>query len=80
VQVCGEGGVGVGAGVDRVIVVVFLGDRNPLCSSELLFQVTSNGLLLPSEGGGDDSLLLLIDEEVGGNAWHGRQDSGGGQR
>jgi hypothetical protein len=40
VQVCGEGGVGVGAGVDRAIVVVVLGNRDPLGSGELLFQVT----------------------------------------
>jgi hypothetical protein len=53
VQVRGEGGVGVGAGVDGAIVVVVLGDRDPLGSGELLFQVTGDGLLLfPSEGGG----------------------------
>jgi hypothetical protein len=52
-QVRGEGGVGVGAGVDGAIVVIVLGKRDPLGSSELLFQVTSNGLfLLPSEDGG----------------------------
>jgi hypothetical protein len=52
VQVRGEGGVGVGADVDRAIVVVVLGDRDPLGSGELLFQVTGDGLLLfPSEGG-----------------------------
>jgi hypothetical protein len=53
VQVRGEGGVGAGAGVDRAIVVVVLGNRDPLGSGELLFQVTGDGLLLfPSEGGG----------------------------
>jgi hypothetical protein len=105
-----------------VIVVFVLGDRDPLGSGELLFQVTSDVLLLlPSEGGGtlvrpgliqglacgshdgDESLLLslsgsgnglsrgcvvllllsgggllLVDGEVGGVAWHGRQDGGGG--
>jgi hypothetical protein len=49
----GEGGVGVGANVDGVIIVIVLGDGDPLGSGELLFQVTSDGLLiLPSEGGG----------------------------
>jgi hypothetical protein len=52
VQVRGEGGVGVGAGVDGAIVVVVLGNRDPLGSGELLFQVTGDSLLLfPSEGG-----------------------------
>jgi hypothetical protein len=51
--VCGEGGIGVGADVDRAIVVVVLGDRDPLGSGELLFQVAGDGLLLfPCEGGG----------------------------
>jgi hypothetical protein len=41
-----------------VIVVVILGDRDPLGSGELLFQVTGDGLLLlPSEGG--DALVHL---------------------
>jgi hypothetical protein len=49
----GEGGVGVGAGVDGAIVVIILGKRNPLGSGELLLQVMSDGLLLlPSEDGG----------------------------
>jgi hypothetical protein len=53
VQVRGEGGVGVGASVDGAIVVIVRGNRDPLGSGELLFQVTSDGLLLfPSEGGG----------------------------
>jgi hypothetical protein len=52
VQVCDEGGIGVGAGVDGAIVVVVLGDLNPLTSGELLFQVAGGGLLLlPNEGG-----------------------------
>jgi hypothetical protein len=52
VQVRGEGGIGVGAGIDGAIVVVVLGNRDPLGSGELLFQVTGDGLLLfPSEGG-----------------------------
>jgi hypothetical protein len=51
-QVRGEGGVGVGASIDGAIVVVVLGKHDPLGSGELLFQVTSDGLLLlPSEGG-----------------------------
>jgi hypothetical protein len=50
-HVCGEGGVGVGAGVDGAIVVVNLGDHDPLGSGELLFYVMGDGLLLPSEGG-----------------------------
>jgi hypothetical protein len=82
VQVGGEGGVGVGAGVDGAIVIV-LGNRDPLGSGELLFQVTGDGLLLfPSEGGGarpclvqglacgshdgDESLLLSVRGSGGG--------------
>jgi hypothetical protein len=50
-QVRGEGGVGVGAGVDGANVFVVLGKRGPLGSDELLFSVTSDSLLLfPSEG------------------------------
>jgi hypothetical protein len=45
-QVHGEGGVGVGAGIDGAIIVFVLGDRNPLSSGELLFQVMGDGLLL----------------------------------
>jgi hypothetical protein len=53
VQVRGKGGVGVGAGVDRVIIVVILGDRDLLDSDKPLFQMTGNGLLLLlSEGDG----------------------------
>jgi hypothetical protein len=53
VQVRGEGGVWVGAGVDGAIVVVVLGNYDPLGSGEQLFQVTGDGLLLfPSKGGG----------------------------
>jgi hypothetical protein len=37
VQVRGEGGVGVGAGVDGAIVIIVLGNRDPLGSGELLF-------------------------------------------
>jgi hypothetical protein len=101
VQVHGEGNVGVGAGVDGAIIVVTLWDRDFLGSSELLFQVMGDGLLLlPSKGGGaltrpsrarpsliqglacgshdnGSGGLLLVDEEVGGAAWHGRQDNGG---
>jgi hypothetical protein len=53
VQVRGEGDVGVGASVDEAIVVIIQGDHDPLGSSELLFQVTGDGLLLLLiEGGG----------------------------
>jgi hypothetical protein len=53
VQVRGEGSVRVGADINGAIVVVILGNRDPLGSGELLFQVTGDGLLLfPSEGGG----------------------------
>jgi hypothetical protein len=53
VQVCGEGGIGIGAGVDGAIVIVVQGDCDPFGSGELLFQEMSNGhLLLSGEGGG----------------------------
>jgi hypothetical protein len=53
VQVRGEGGVRVGAGVDRAIIIIVLGDHNPLGNDELLFQVMGDGILrLPSEDGG----------------------------
>jgi hypothetical protein len=52
VQVRCEGGIRVGAGVDRAIIIIIMGDCDPLGSGELLFQVTDDGLLLlPSEGG-----------------------------
>jgi hypothetical protein len=52
-QVHGEGGIGIRASIDAAINVVVLGDRDPFGSDELLFQGTSDGLLLlPSEGGG----------------------------
>jgi hypothetical protein len=52
VQVRDEGGIKVGAGVDGVIVIIILGDHDPLDSDELLFQVMCDSLLLlPSEGG-----------------------------
>jgi hypothetical protein len=58
VQVRDKGGIGVGADVNGPIVVIILGDCDPLGSGELLFQVTSDGLLLlPSEGG--DALARL---------------------
>jgi hypothetical protein len=64
VQVHGKGGVGGGAGVDKVIIIVVLGDRDPLGSSELLFQVISDGLLLllSSEGGGSLTCTGLIQD------------------
>jgi hypothetical protein len=53
VQVRSEGGVGVGSGVDGVIIIFVLGDNDPLGNDELLFHVMSNGLLLLlSEGSG----------------------------
>jgi hypothetical protein len=61
VQVRGEDGVRVGYGVDEAIIVIDLGDRDPLCSEELLFQVMDDGLLLLSrEGGGALARLCLI--------------------
>jgi hypothetical protein len=52
-QVCDEGGIGVRAGVDGVIVIVILGKRDPLGGGEVQFQVMRNGLLLlSSEGSG----------------------------
>jgi hypothetical protein len=61
VQVCGEGSVKVGADIDGAIVVVVLGNRDPLGSGELLFQVTGDGLLLfPSEGGGTFTRPCLV--------------------
>jgi hypothetical protein len=36
-QVHGEGGVGIGADVDGAIIVVILGDRDPLGNNELPF-------------------------------------------
>jgi hypothetical protein len=57
----GEGGSGFGTVVDKVIIVIVLEDRDPLGSGELLFQVTSDCLLLlPSEGGGTLSCMGLI--------------------
>jgi hypothetical protein len=61
VQVRGEGSVRVGADIDGAIVVVILGNRDPLGSGELLFQVTGDGLLLfPSEGGGTFTRPCLV--------------------
>jgi hypothetical protein len=65
-QVHDEGGVRVGAGVDGAIIVV-LGKRDPLGSGELLFQVMSDGLLLPSEGGGTLTRPCLIQGLVCGS-------------
>jgi hypothetical protein len=63
VQVHSEGGVGVGAGIDGAIVVVVLGNRDPLGNDELLFQVTGDGLLLfPSEGGGALARPCLVQD------------------
>jgi hypothetical protein len=59
--VYGEGGIGVGASIDGVIFVIILGDRDPLGSGELLFQVTGDGLLLlPSESSGALARPCLI--------------------
>jgi hypothetical protein len=64
----GEGGIGVGAGIDGAIVVVILRKRDPLGSGELLFQVTSDGLLLlPSEGSGMLTRPCLVQGLTCGN-------------
>jgi hypothetical protein len=52
-QVHDEGGVGVGASVIGAIIIVVLGDRDPLGSGELLFWVMDGGLLLSSEANGE---------------------------
>jgi hypothetical protein len=60
-QVRSEGGVEVEADVDGAIVVIILGDHDPLGSGELLFQVTGDCLLLlPSEGDGALALPCLV--------------------
>jgi hypothetical protein len=60
-QVHDEGGVGVGASVDGAIIVVVLGDHDPLGSGGLPFQVMGDGLLLLSrEGGGVLACPCLI--------------------
>jgi hypothetical protein len=53
VQVRDHGGIRVGAGVDEAIIVIILGDNDPLGSDELLFHVTSVGLLLLLGEGGN---------------------------
>jgi hypothetical protein len=59
----GEGGIGVGAGVDGAIIDVVLGNHDTLGSGELLFQVIDNGLLLfPSEGGGALACPCLVQD------------------
>jgi hypothetical protein len=73
-QVHGEGGVGIGADVDRVIIVIILGKRVPLGSGELLFQVMSDGLLLLlNEGGGALTRPCLVQGFVCGS--HGSDES-----
>jgi hypothetical protein len=38
--------------IDReIIIIIILGECDPLSHGELLFHVTSDDLLLPSEGG-----------------------------
>jgi hypothetical protein len=37
--------------IDRAIITIVLGECDPLSHGELLFHVTSDDLLLPSEGG-----------------------------
>jgi hypothetical protein len=67
-QVRVEGDVRVGAGIDGAIVVVVLRKRDPMVSGELLFQVTSDGLLLfPSEGGDALACPCLIQGLACGN-------------
>jgi hypothetical protein len=68
VQVRGKGGIGVGADVDGAIIIVALGDIDPLGSGELLFQMTSDGLLLlPSVGGDVLTRSGLLQDLVCGN-------------
>jgi hypothetical protein len=67
VQVRGEGGIRVGANIVGAIFIVVLGDRDPLGNDELLFQVTGDGLLLPSEGGGALTRPCLIQGLVCGS-------------
>jgi hypothetical protein len=67
VQVRGEGGIRVGANIVGAIFIVVLGDRDPLGNDELLFQVTGDGLLLPSEGGGALTRPCLIQSLVCGS-------------
>jgi hypothetical protein len=56
-----EGGIRVGASVNGAIIIIVLGDHDPLGGGELLFQVTSDGLLLlSSEGGSALARLGLI--------------------
>jgi hypothetical protein len=52
-HVHGHDDIGVGASIDRAIVIIVLGDKDPTGSRELLFQVMSIGLLLLSCEGGD---------------------------
>jgi hypothetical protein len=53
IQVCTEGTVRVGIGIDGAIIIIVLGHRYPLGSGELLFQVMGDGLLHLSSEGGD---------------------------
>jgi hypothetical protein len=74
VQVRDEGGIEVGAGVDGAIIVIILGDHDPLGSGELLFQVTGDGLLiLASEGYNTLACLCLIQGLMCGS--HGSDES-----
>jgi hypothetical protein len=58
-QMRGEGGVR--ADVDGAIIVVVLGDNDPLCSVDQLFQVMSDDLLLhPNEGDGTLARMGLV--------------------
>jgi hypothetical protein len=73
-QMCREGGVGVGASVDGAIIIVILGDHDPLGSSDLLFQVMNDSLLLlPSEGDGALAHPCLIQGPACGS--HGSNES-----
>jgi hypothetical protein len=74
VQVHSEGGIGVGAGIDGAIIVIFLGDRDPLGSGELLFQVMGDDLLLlPRESSDALARPSLIQGVVCGS--HGGDES-----
>jgi hypothetical protein len=56
----GERGVGVAVGVDGGIIVVILGDHDPLGSGELLFQVMDDGLLLLQSEGGERACPCVV--------------------
>jgi hypothetical protein len=63
-----EGDIKVGVSIDEGINIVVLGNRDPLGTGELLFQVMSDDLLhLLSEGGGMLACTFLIQGLACGN-------------